>query len=374
MEAKWIVQAAKVRGASHAITGENCQDFFAYKTSADGQWLSVAICDGAGSAPKSEIGAEYVTAEVIKGLSELVGEFNNSPPGGWVNDFLITILVKIRKDLRRIGGKDDLSDFHCTLVAGVFGPIGGITIHIGDGALFGGSYNTDTPGIAELSENFFISTPHNGEYANETFFITEPDWIKNLRIRPVRPVQWVIAGSDGGMALALESAGSPTAKFVTSLLSHVNRSISWHNAESPLDKVLKSPEANKLTSDDRTLLVAYKHLDSGPIVRELSFSPKGPRPAEVNSAVPPNPSHKQVTESSTPTAAVSKNNTDLKAFKRAPLLSLKTPTISRYVLLACFLGLLIFLLLHSYDYLRAVEWQKSIGNDNIYPRFSVVQK
>lgn len=258
MSYQWLYASASVIGPSHYSSNTPCQDASHTSVSPDGQWLAIAVCDGAGSAMRSKDGADLVAKSFANRLVSLSAQFSSRLPGAWVNDFVIQQILDVRSELRKLAGSDDLNDFHSTLVACLLGPDGGFSIHIGDGALFGGSGSgTLKDGYIYLDNNFFISKPANGEYANETFFITEGNWIKSLRITPLPQADWVIVGSDGGCALCLDSGEQPKPEFVAPLISLLSK---HSNSEwaTLLQHTLADSKADLLTNDDKTLVICMR--------------------------------------------------------------------------------------------------------------------
>lgn len=269
---KWIYGGANVIGTSHIETNTPCQDAFSISTSKNEEWVAVAICDGAGSAKHSEKGAHLVASTFSKKLIDLSNEFdNNRLPGAWVNDYIIQQIIDIRRELRKASGKDDISEFHTTLVACLLGKTGGFVIHIGDGSLVGGKSKLKE-NVVILDEQFFISEPRNGEYANETFFITEGDWIKHLRFNPLPPLDWFFIGTDGGNSFYLNTNNTPKKEFITSLLKelHEHPHTNWNTK---MESVLKDERAKVITNDDKTLFV-FSRLELQPSL-ELQFDEKG---------------------------------------------------------------------------------------------------
>jgi len=255
---EWRVAAASVRGKGHDETGTPCQDACAVQTSIDGEWIALVVSDGAGTAAKSEFSSRYVADVFSDALITLASQLQTQPPGAWVTDAVIQKVLNIRNTLREEAGSDDISSYHCTLVAVLIGPSGGIAIHLGDGAVFGGAAAPGTPSKIDLSSDYFLSQPQNGEYANETVFLTEKDWIKNIRIAPLAAVDWVILGTDGGMALAMADEKLPKTGFVTPVLTAVQQHNDNGTRNNELLKILSDPQADKLTNDDKTLIVAVR--------------------------------------------------------------------------------------------------------------------
>jgi hypothetical protein len=254
----WKFCGASVRGTGHVQTGTPCQDSFGISRSTDGKWIALVASDGAGTASRSKEGSQLVAKSFAGDLIKLASELDSKPPGAWVTDRVIEAIVHTRHELRRVAGCDDISPFHCTLVSALLGPSGGFSIHLGDGAVFGGTLSPIEKNTIDLGDDFFVSEPENGEYANETVFLTERDWIKKLRIHPIGRVDWVMLGTDGGMALAMIGEKLPKSGFVLPVLSNLCRSKDQDTADSTLVEALSDPKADRLTNDDKTLTIAIR--------------------------------------------------------------------------------------------------------------------
>lgn len=254
--AKWSYAGASVVGHSHLATNVPCQDKHQARTSTNGDWIAISVSDGAGSAEHAETGAEITSEFFCNELIKLSQELEFRTPGEWINDFVVECVLNVRKELRKIAKGEDLKKYHCTLVAALMGPSGGFAIHIGDGAIFGGAFATpDFAGFVELNTNYAISKPENGEYSNETYFITESHWIKHLRITPLPKLDWIVACTDGGASLLLE--GETEAK-PTFLCPFLERQVTEKGNQYILE-VISDPKANKLTTDDKTIVVAIRN-------------------------------------------------------------------------------------------------------------------
>lgn len=271
VESFWTIAGASVRGRGHEQTGLPCQDSSNVTLSPNGKWVILVASDGAGTAKRSIVGSRLVCHEFAKYLLILAEQCENRPPDAWVSDSVIQAVLDVRNLLREQSGSDDIRDYHCTLLAALIGPVGGISIHLGDGAIFGGKAGPDTSTTIDLSRDYFVSGPENGEYANETVFITERDWIKHLRIRPISAADWVILGTDGGMALAMNGETQPKSGFVIPMLHAVMRGTDYKTRCKTLEEILSDRQADKLTNDDKTLVFAIRSRFTG-VAGDFSFT------------------------------------------------------------------------------------------------------
>ncbi len=255
----WVYSYSSVTGQNHVKTGLPCQDSSFVSESADGKWLAIVVSDGAGSAKHSQISSSFVTEFFSKSLISLSEELEKREPGAWINDYVVESILKARYELRTIAKSDNLRNYHCTLLACLIGETGGFLIHIGDGAAFGGkSISTN------IKADYFSSLPENGEYSNETYFITEADWIKRLRIIPINSVDWIMLGTDGGTSLSMVNDSEPKWGFVVPLFNMIEKEKSQTGRNDKLKSILADIQADKLTGDDKTICLAFRrgvHID-----------------------------------------------------------------------------------------------------------------
>ena len=251
----WVTTGVSIKGKSHTETNLPCQDSFDIQKRDN--WVVAVVSDGAGTAKYADKGSEFVSEFFSNSLISLSKEIDKNGPGSWVNDYVIQSITEIRSNFRKMANSDRLNDYHATLVAILLGDNGGFLIHIGDGAIFGGIAKSIGE-TTNLSDQPFISLPENGEYANETFFITENSWIKHLRITPIPPVDWVCLGTDGGMSLAMEDEKEVKKGFIAPLLKILVNAEKEKVRTQKLEGILNDPEADKLTSDDKTLCILFK--------------------------------------------------------------------------------------------------------------------
>jgi hypothetical protein len=261
VENRWLIGKAAVQGVSHLAAGVPCQDYCEVETSPDGRWLVAAISDGAGSAAKAAEGAQIVAQSIVRGLIGEVARLERDGPGLWLKDRVYSILLDTRERLRRTG--DDIRDYHCTLVGTFIGPTGGILFHVGDGAAIASRIKLVARAQAQVQElqlwnDVVFSEPENGEYANETFFITQDDWIKHLRGNILSPgVDIVALMTDGAMPFAIQQ-GQPNAPFMDPLIGQMLRAGDAAERDAILQKYLSLPKANEVTNDDKTLMIAIR--------------------------------------------------------------------------------------------------------------------
>lgn len=247
----WRVHAAAVIGKSHIDGGLPCQDAFAYALRAD--TLLAVVCDGAGSQPLSDVGARFLSSFVVSSLADAVerGQSLASLPTENFHARILEIVGTVREALaaRAHGEAAELVHYSATLVGAVLAADGGYLFHVGDGLA-----------VAQLpdeGETCVISLPENGEYANETYFVSGELWQEHLRCTRVEgPVGTLALMSDGAMPFVMAKGN---AGFFTPFMEPVSRFLATKSAsdgDAALAGTLGDERTWQITGDDKTLLLA----------------------------------------------------------------------------------------------------------------------
>lgn len=250
MSSKWDYIAGSVIGSSHVKRGEKCQDRFAVTMSPDGDWISASVCDGASTSRNSAIAAEFFAQGFSKALMSVAEKLKLKPPGEWVGDMIISTIIDLRKQLREDVDSDDLSDYYCTLVACLIGPSGGFSVHIGDGYAYFSEAGSEVAACVNLSHNATMCLPENGEYGNETFFVTHQVWLRYFRMNPTGAAQFALLATDGAAAAILEH-NKPKPDAIVPLMEQ------WAADRGNRDLVANvlNLVPNNVTDDDKTLVL-----------------------------------------------------------------------------------------------------------------------
>jgi hypothetical protein len=175
---QWLIVHASEIGKSHLSEDPSvpCQDNHACWDLKNGWGIAVS-CDGAGSAKLSHEGSKFISVKAIELFKSIVEENNwinkNELPNG--DDWTIIAkktLLKLRYDLDQFALSKALksSDLACTIILLIYSPIGILTTHIGDGRAGYRNQNNEWKAII---------TPHKGEEANHTIFITSNAWLSD---------------------------------------------------------------------------------------------------------------------------------------------------------------------------------------------------
>lgn len=237
----WHIYASSVIGSSHRQHGLPCQDAFCYRNLGDR--LVAVVCDGAGSAAYSEHGADWVA----NGLADRLANLTTEPD----EEHLAALVERVRGDVLMQAQERGLAagDFACTVLAAWLGATGSVVLHIGDGVA-----------ALTVDDEQHFSLPENGEYANQTWFLTSEDWREHLRISKFagRATQLVMM-SDGVQPFALNRRGNALfAPFMDPVLSYL-RQVPEVKGSEAICATLDDPRTWAITGDDKTLLVALSN-------------------------------------------------------------------------------------------------------------------
>jgi serine/threonine protein phosphatase PrpC len=309
----WIIGAASVRGTGHVKIELPNQDAYEVASSRDGSSIAAVVSDGAGSAPHAEKGAKAcvkIMARCLLDIAEnhcdaIAGALNLNPRGQQLLQERVTRgLQEVRNSLDPTGQR--LQDYHHTFTGTVLTPTGGFIVQIGDSPAIITRAETALDISGKHREvDFFakheIHMPEKGEYANETSFVTQPDWLASLRFFPFHcdNHRAVLLMSDGTGELAI-SKGQAFRPFIGTLIHQMLKAHSQQERDQVLHENLSHPQADELTADDKTLVILYHRdwlnlsalphtvksdLDESPNVQEASWDQHPPPPEKHKNSV-----------------------------------------------------------------------------------------
>jgi serine/threonine protein phosphatase PrpC len=245
----WRAVGTSVVGASHQKLQIPCQDSCDYRSCVLGseRVLVVGIADGAGSAKASDIGSQKIVEYLLKKITDCglaLIEIQEQTAADWLQD--------ARDHLHEFAVEQGIAlhDLACTVLFAILGDSIAIFGQIGDGAWVirsNGSYTAAT-------------WPSRGEYANQTTFLTSPNWRDVMQFKAVYEPLSVIAGfSDGLQDVALHFASrSVHAPFFDSKFEALGKTDDETSLKAPLIEFLSSAVLSERTDDDKTLVLACR--------------------------------------------------------------------------------------------------------------------
>jgi hypothetical protein len=250
----WRVFAASAIGKHHIDVGLPCQDAFSFKQT-EGVVFAI-VSDGAGSAEHSELGSQLLARDLVDRLAGIAFSALSA-------EVIVDATRQSRDGLVGLASeqKIPLRDLACTLVGAIASSTGGWMFHIGDGL-----------GIADYgSLPPVVSSPENGEFANETYFITADDWESRLRVLPLQTGIGLIAlMSDGAMPFVMDKTQMALfGPFINPVRKYLE-GVSEEEGSAGLQATLADERTWSITGDDKSLLIV---IASDPMVSDEQAQP-----------------------------------------------------------------------------------------------------
>jgi len=239
----WSALGESVTGTGHRLRNVPCQDAFRFRAfGPDGDWLAVAVADGAGSATHAEAGATVACDEFARRVGLVPPESLLTPDG--MTELFRGVRDAVLTEAERLGVPG--RELACTALLAVIGPTAAAFAQVGDGAIVVGDR--------------VVFWPDPAEYANATDFLTDADFPAKLRFETAdAPVPEVAVLTDGLQRLALDfAAKAPHAAFFRPLFDALRSAADSESLIEPFRTLLDSPRVNARTDDDKTLVLAVR--------------------------------------------------------------------------------------------------------------------
>ncbi len=289
----WKVVGAAAEGVSHIKSGLPCQDAAGYQvvTKPDGlNALIAAVSDGAGSAEHSEIGAqtavqavlEYLERALSEGETEAVNvdaqpaavqeeqasdaDAEQESSSSEVDPVTVETLasgdaaillrgayaaarqaVLVLAEREGHSSREVAATLTCALALKDSIAVG----QLGDGCIVAAWENGDTQALTH---------PQRGEYANETYFLTQEDALEHVEVQAFEKLPVGLAlMSDGLLRLALDLASyTPHVPFFKPLFSFAAAHGTEPGAVEQLEAFLRSERVGARTDDDKSLVLTVR--------------------------------------------------------------------------------------------------------------------
>lgn len=209
--------------------------------------LVAVVCDGAGSVAEGRTGSQFVARTLAEQLSITLQAEGSACLEATIQSAIESVRTRLADlaSLRQLA----LHDFSCTLLGCVATRRGGCFFHIGDGF----AIQQDAAGGSVLSR------PENGEYADETYFVTDENWRDHLRLTALpAPEPGCVIGlmSDGTAPFAVNRTRDGFFRPFIDPIAAFLREATAPNGNAALRTLLESPRACEISHDDKTLLLA----------------------------------------------------------------------------------------------------------------------
>lgn len=159
----------QVRGRGHVLDGRHGQDRSKFLSRGGVQALCLA--DGAGSAKQSGFGAQALVEEGCALFVDSFAQFIASDDGAWVK---MNIVQRLLGRLHVVAGRRgcDMKDLAATFLIVAASGDRFVVAHVGDGVI----------GYLKNGELRVVSRPDNGEFANQTSFVTSERAAAEMRL------------------------------------------------------------------------------------------------------------------------------------------------------------------------------------------------
>ncbi len=248
----WKLVYGSVCGTSHVQSGQPCQDHC--DGSVVGTAVVAACSDGAGSADLSLLGSRCAVERFLDEATQSLGAA--APERETIEAWVDAARARVLEEASAQGGSP--RQMACTLLGAVVGDAWAAFVQIGDGVIvFDGEAGYE-----------FAFWPDNGEYVNDTWFLTDEDYREHLHIQIVtRQVSELALLTDGLQMFALDFAQRRVhGPFFAPKFRTVRNGPAEDMLRASLLEFLGSRCVNHWTDDDKTLLLATRSTLDAPAI------------------------------------------------------------------------------------------------------------
>ena len=260
---EWNVIAITQRGVSHERQAAPNQDSYDVSiisaTSEIPETIIVAVADGAGSAPLAHEGARTTTSTATTMLRYLIRRTPESVLSPDEADKALRQAVRYTSQVLKATARlkhAKLGELATTIQLVLANERLISTLHIGDGRT-----------IVDSNDSYLnLNPPYNGEYANETTFITSSEnpaseYAVGLTMRTMEPKdsRQLAIFTDGLDPIAVNySTDEPHAGFFRPAFNALARSAQPASAARKVADALGTDAARRKSTDDITLVMATR--------------------------------------------------------------------------------------------------------------------
>jgi serine/threonine protein phosphatase PrpC len=245
----WATLGQSVAGTSHRARNLPCQDACRFRTFGSmAEWLVIVAADGAGSASHSELGATEACEEFVRGVEA------REPGMLFTREGMTALFTEARNAVFAQAERLNLRtrEVACTALLAILGPASAAFAQLGDGAIV----------VGQGQDHRVVFWPEPAEYANATDFLTDDQFAALIRFETApESIVEVAAFTDGLQRLALDfSARTAHPAFFRPLFNELRAVGEPESLMEPFRKFLDSDRVNERTDDDKTLVLAVRHL------------------------------------------------------------------------------------------------------------------
>jgi serine/threonine protein phosphatase PrpC len=252
------LRAASVRGLSHRYYGKPRQDAYAFRTTADGRWLVVAVADGVSAGEYSHLAADVVTRDGCRLLAKSLAD---GGPGqldwaGLLRDLAALIVARGRDVLVSAGVVETAEPSDRTVAehmsATALFAIVGLTpgerpVHclaVGDTSAWVLTPGQEAPWRPVVRQK----ADEDGVASSKTFALPlAPEGPPPVRAETLAPGTAVVLVTDG-IGDPLGDGSGEVGRFLTSV---------WAEPPGPLEFAAQVDFARRSYDDDRTAVVVW---------------------------------------------------------------------------------------------------------------------
>ncbi len=261
----WQAISRSVIGTSHQKQNLPCQDFGGDRI-VDHVMIG-AVADGAGSAPRSDIGAELAVTTALNYLAATEAWLQQrqqswqtlatAPTPAQAQKLFAKTVAKVRSALDQQAASHHyaVEDLACTLLMFLATPDWVMAMQIGDGFIVMRPQHQDYQ---------LLFQPDKGEFANQTTFVTSSSALAAMQVRVITaPQSFICAATDGLERVAIRlSDWAPFPPFFQPLEEYLAETPHPESEDKYLMQFLTSDRLNTRTDDDKTLLLCRYHAKS----------------------------------------------------------------------------------------------------------------